>query len=162
MTTPLPRIDRVQVAEFWARCLDAAAVASATSIPAVTGPFGDSVKLADELINLVVNGSKRAMAAAVAAYVRDGDPLPSVGQRSIATDGTGRARALVVTTDVRIGPLSSGDEAFAWDEGEGDRSLGWWIEAHDAYFRRESAILGYEFSADLPVVFSRFAVPYVE
>jgi hypothetical protein len=32
-----------------------------------------------------------------------------------------------------IGPLSSVDDAFVWDEGEGDRMRDWWIDAHLSY-----------------------------
>lgn len=124
--------------------------------------FGGTVELADELIELAVRGRKRATAGAVAEYEADGEPLPTVGDLSIVTDGATRPRAVLETTDVRVGPLSSVDEQFAWDEGEGDRTREWWLDAHTWYLTRSFARLGLEFHPDIPVVFERFAISYHE
>jgi uncharacterized protein YhfF len=88
--------------------------------------------------------------------------VPEVGGLWIATDGSMRPRALLETTDVRIGPLSSVDDAFAWDEGEGDRTRGDWLDAHTRYFLRTLPIAGLAFHLDIPVVFERFMVRYEE
>jgi uncharacterized protein YhfF len=157
----LPDVDRGQVAAFWGRFLATGLVPADTPQPEAE-PFGDSVELADELIALVVDGPKRATAGSVAHYELDGVPMPVVGGLSIATDGAGRARAVLRTTDVRVGPLSSVDDAFAWDEGEGDRSRRYWLEAHERYFRRSLAAAGLPFDPDMPTVFERFDVPYAE
>ena len=156
VTTPLPPVDRAEVEAFWARAVDAGAVAAGTAVPHTVEPFGDSVELADELIALVVDGPKRATAGAVAEYELEGVPLPRVGDLWIATDGAGRPRAVLRPTEVRTGPLTSVDDGFAWDEGEGDRTLAWWRAAHEGYFRRQCDALGVEFRDDLPVVFERF------
>ena len=37
-----------------------------------------------------------------------------------------------------IKPLPQVDEAFAWDEGEGDRTREWWLDAHRRYFARQA------------------------
>jgi uncharacterized protein YhfF len=66
------------------------------------------------------------------------------------------------TTEVRVGPLSSVDEAFARDEGEGDGTRDDRLRLHEAYFRRVLPALGVQVSDDLPVVFERFDVVYVE
>ena len=118
------------MAQFWSRFLVASAADPATPVPATVEPFGDSVELADELIELVVHGPKRATAGALVDYELEGAPLPEPGTISIATDGAGRARAVLRTTEVRIGPLTSVDESFAWDEGEGDRRREWWLAVH--------------------------------
>ena len=80
----------------------------------------------------------------------------------IATDGSMRPRALLETTDARIGPLSSVDEAFAWDEGEGDRTREDWLDAHTRYFSRTLPGAGLTFHPDILVVFERFTVRYQE
>ncbi len=120
--------------------------------------FGDSPALADELIAFVVDGPKRATAAMVAAFAADHEPLPRVGGHWVACDGSGRPRAVLRTRELRIGPLSSVDEQFAWDEGEYDRTLETWLEGHRRYFARESEHLGLEFSDDVEVCFERFDV----
>jgi uncharacterized protein YhfF len=55
-------------------------------------------------------------------------------------------------------PFREVDEAFAWDEGEGDRSLAYWLDAHVAFFTRMCAVRGETFSEDMPTVFERFAL----
>ncbi len=159
--TPLGDPNPDDVAAFWARYLRTAGSVRSPSVPPAWC-FGDTVELADELIELVVRGPKRATVAAVAEYEADGEPMPAVGDLSIATDGSMRPRALLETTEVRVGPLSSVDERFAWDEGEGDRTREWWLDAHTRYFTRAFAAMGLEFHPHVAVVFERFAVRYHE
>lgn len=160
--TPLGEPDPVAEAAFWQRYLEATGAGDRDLPAPPSWCFGDSVELADELIELVLHGPKRATAGAVAEYDADGEAIPQVGDRSIVTDGSRRARAVLETTDVRVGPLSSVDDRFAWDEGEGDRSRAWWLDAHTRYFTRAFARLGLEFHPDIPVVFERFRVVYQE
>jgi GNAT superfamily N-acetyltransferase len=56
--------------------------------------------------------------------------------------------------------LASVDAQFAWDEGEGDRTLADWLEGHRRYFARECAQLGRTMSDDAPVVLERFELLY--
>ena len=70
--------------------------------------------------------------------------------------GDGQPLAVVRTTDVRVGPLSSVDDRFAWDEGEGDRTRAWWLDAHTRFFSRRCHATGSTFSDDIEVVFARF------
>ena len=57
--------------------------------------------------------------------------------------------------DVRVGALSSVDNRFAWDEAEGDRSRGWWLEAHTRFFTRQCVAMELTSPPDIPVVFER-------
>ena len=159
--TPLPELDAAVIASFWDRVLAAGAVPPGTPVPEAE-PFGDSVELADELLALIVSGPKRATASSYDEYGLDGEPLPIIGDISIATDGAGRPRAVLRTTDVRVGPLSSVDDAFAWDEGEGDRTRASWLADHHEFFERWLPQVGLVFAPDMPTVFERFDVVYVE
>jgi uncharacterized protein YhfF len=159
---PVPEPDRAQLDPFWHRAIASGAIDPSTPLPSVVEPFGDSAELADELIALVVDGRKRATAGALADYEREAADLPVPGGLSIATDGRGRPRAVLQTTDVRIGPLSSVDDAFAWDEGEGDRTRRSWLEDHETFFRRYLPTIGVEFDGDMATVFERFDVLYSE
>lgn len=165
MTTPLTAPDQAAAEAFWARYLDATGEPPGARWSDLV-QFGDSVELAEELIGLVLHGPKRATSGSVAEYEAEGVPLPVVGDRWIAVDGHGLPRAVLRTTDVRVGPISSVDDAFARDEGEGDRTRTDWLRAHEAYFRRVLPDLGPEFSVefsdDLPVVFERFEVVHTE
>jgi uncharacterized protein YhfF len=162
MSTPLPSVDRASAAAFWQRAIAAGAVPAGTPLPTLIEAFGDSVELADELIALVVDGPKRATAGSYDEYLAEGSPVPTVGTWSIALDGSSRPRAVLLTTDVRIGALSSVDDQFAWDEGEGDRTRAFWLAAHQGYFRRVLPELGLTYTDDMPTVFERFDVRYTE
>jgi uncharacterized protein YhfF len=52
------------------------------------------------------------------------------------------------------------DAEFAAAEGEGDRSLAFWREAHWSYFGRVCEKLGRERSRRMPVVCERFRVVF--
>ena len=67
---------------------------------------------------------------------------------------------MVEVTEVQVRPFDEVDEAFARDEGEGDRSLSWWREAHWRYFSRECARLGHQLSRTMPVICRRFRLLY--
>jgi uncharacterized protein YhfF len=118
--------------------------------PAVE-PFGDSAELADELLQLVLHGPKRA----TAGLLRDfGDePLPEPGSHWVVLDGRGEPACVLRTSEVRVGLVETVDDAFAHDEGEGDRTRAWWLEAHRAFFGRQPG--GFDEARDL-VVFERF------
>lgn len=51
--------------------------------------FGDSARLADELLFEVTHGVKRATAELVVEYEAAGDPIPRAGSHWIACDGSG-------------------------------------------------------------------------
>jgi uncharacterized protein YhfF len=118
--------------------------------------FGDSPGTADELAALVVSGRKRATTSLLAEYEAEGEPLPRVGQYSVVLDGRGEPAALIRTSEVTVRAFRGVDEAFARDEGEGDRSLGYWREAHERFFSRMLP----HFSEDSPVVCERFELVY--
>jgi uncharacterized protein YhfF len=92
--------------------------------------FGDSPALADELLELVLIGRKTATCWAAS----EGDKGVEVGKRWIVNDGQGRARAVLETVEIKRRRFEEVDEGFAFDEGEGDRSLGYWRCAHTNYF----------------------------
>ncbi|RLV55729.1 ASCH domain-containing protein [Aeromicrobium phragmitis] len=117
----------------------------------VVDQFGDSPELADALLELVLTGPKRATAGLAT------DGVPAVGTHWVMTDGAGRERAVLRTTEVRVGRLDSVDDQFAWDEGEGDRSRDDWLASHRRYFRRviDPAMSDDDLDA-VSVVFERF------
>lgn len=159
--TPLGETDPGQLRLFWDRYLASADLENPPPMP-LAGAFGDTVELAEELIALILIGQKRATATALADYEAENEPIAEIGDLYIATDGQMRPRAVLEITDVQSGPLSSVDDQFAWDEGEGDRSRDTWLADHTWAFTRTYARLGQEFHPDIPVVFERFTVIYSE
>jgi uncharacterized protein YhfF len=124
----------------------------------VVGSFGDTPEMATELADLVVAGIKRATASLARDYGEGREPIPRPGDFVMMLDGKGRPRFIWRTTEVTIKPLSQVDDAFAWDEGEGDRTRNWWLAAHRRYFGRQASREGFEFDDDVLAVFERFEV----
>lgn len=124
----------------------------------VVGSFGDHPKMATELADLVIAGIKRATASLARDYGEGRESTPKRGDFVMMLDGEGRPRFIWRTTEVTIKPLSQVDEAFACDEGEGDRSRKWWLDAHRRYFSRQARREGFEFDDDILTVFERFEI----
>ena len=124
----------------------------------VVGSFGDAPEIATELADLVIAGIKRATASLARDYGDGREPMPKPGDFVMMLDGVGRPRFIWRTTEVMIKPLPKVDEAFAWDEGEGDRTRDWWMAAHRRYFGRQASREGFQFDDDILTVFERFEV----
>ncbi|MBV9430554.1 MAG: ASCH domain-containing protein [Hyphomicrobiales bacterium] len=97
-----------------------------------TFSFGDSSKLADELLALVLEGKKRATCWAVSEGLKGA----ALAKPMVALDGAGRPRAILETVELVQRRFDEVDASFAFDEGEGDRSLAYWREVHRRYFTR--------------------------
>lgn len=118
--------------------------------------FCDNSEDARVCAELVVQGQKQATAASLAELALAGDPVAQPGDYAIVTDFEGKARAVIRTTKVEVCRLGDVDAQFAWDEGEGDRSLAWWREAHLAYYRRVLANSGVPIDDELMIACERF------
>lgn len=116
--------------------------------------LGDSPEIADESIEFVRCGKKRATVGQVPRAGREAGRPPAPGQHWGILDGDGEPRCVVQTVEVRRGLLGEATPSFAWDEGEDDRSLESWLDGHRRRYRRRGAT-----SPDgLEVVFERFRV----
>lgn len=135
---------------------------AAAGAPYTAWQFGYGVEQGDRLLECVLHGPKRATTGALWAYEAEGEPIPVPGDHSVLLDGHGVARCIIRTTRVDVVPFDEVDAAFAYDEGEGDRSLEYWRDVHWAYFVRELEGLGREARRDMPVVCERFEVVYRE
>ena len=118
--------------------------------------FGDNSEMAEELGQLVRSGVKTATAALYWENEFDGDPLAQVGEIGIVLDGAGNPLCVVETTQIEIHPFNEVGAAFAYDEGEGDRSLAYWRDEHWRYFSRRCEVIRREPSEIMPVVCQRF------
>lgn len=122
--------------------------------------FGDGSRMADELGSLVVVGTKTATCSLLWEYQAEGQSLPQVGELSIILDGADRPLCIIETTEVQIKAYNEVDAQFAFDEGEGDRSLAFWRDAHWRYFSRVCQAIGRTASENMPLVCERFRVIY--
>jgi uncharacterized protein YhfF len=153
---------------FWrlarehARLTTVPAYFGVTALEAVTPPawsFGATPEQADALLALVLAGTKTATSSALRDYEAAEETLPEPGTMGIVLDGAGRPRALVATTEVAVVPFDEVDEEHATLEGEGDRSLAAWREAHRRFFT-EHAEHDRGFDPAMPVVLERFRLLY--
>jgi uncharacterized protein YhfF len=97
-----------------------------------TFSFGDNPELANELVELVLAGTKRATCWAESQGLLSAE----VGKLMVVLDGRASPRAVLRTVELTKRRFDEVDEAFAFDEGEGDCSLEYWRAAHKRYFTR--------------------------
>jgi uncharacterized protein YhfF len=108
--------------------------------------FGDNPVLAQKLADLVLAGQKRAT-----CWAASEGPQTHVGKRMVMLDGAGVPRAIVETVELTHRRFGEVDEEFAFDEGEGDRTLAYWRKAHGSYFGRRG-----QFAPDMLLYCERF------
>lgn len=117
--------------------------------------FGATPAHADELLELVLAGVKTGTASSIWDYEATGDPLPTVGELSVILDGAGMPRAVLETTSLQTVPFDQVSAEHAHAEGEGDRTLAYWREVHERFWREYSeGPRG--FAPDMPVLCERF------
>lgn len=110
--------------------------------------FGDTEQLADELVALVLDGQKTATCSAL-----DEDGIPVVGDAFVVINGKGEPVCAVELTAVDLKSYDQVDEAHAYAEGEGDRSLAHWRREHKRFFEE------YEmFSPGMSLILMNFKV----
>ncbi|MFD5214153.1 ASCH domain-containing protein [Microbacterium sp. NPDC058345] len=124
------------VEEFWRECR--AAVPGLPDEAPEAWAFGATPAHADGLLDLVLAGTKTATASSLWDYEHTGEAVPEVGGLNIILDGRGVPRALLETTAIEIVPFDEVSESHAFAEGEGDRSLTYWREVHERYWREHS------------------------
>ena len=84
--------------------------------------------------------------------------MSRVGGHVVVLDGSDRPRAIWRTRTVEVKPLAEVDDAFAWDEGEGDRTRRDWLAMHARYFADRAKREGFTFDESMPAVFERFTL----
>jgi len=124
------------------------------------GSFGDSPALSDKLLQLIRDGVKTAAASLVWEWEDEQQTLPEAGDVMIVLDWNQNPVMVIEYLDVSVKPFLEIDSQFAWDEGEGDRSLEFWRTVHWAFFTRACAELGVVPSEAMPILCTRFRVQF--
>jgi uncharacterized protein YhfF len=109
--------------------------------------FGDGPELADQLLALILEGKKTATCWAAAEGLKGAE----VGKPWAVKDGAGVVRCVLETTELTQRRFDEVDAAFAFDEGEDDRTLAAWRGAHQNYFTRNGG-----FASDMLLNCERF------
>ena len=124
--------------------------------------FGTQPERANEISDLVLNGTKTATGSLEWTYEVEGKPMPQPGDLSVVTNGRDDPVCIIETVEVRVIPFDEGVEDFAYEGGEGDRSLADWRRIYWDYIVSKCGRLGGEPSEKAPLVMERFRVIYSE
>ncbi len=122
--------------------------------------FCDVEASANSLAELVYIGQKTATASLAWSYEADGESIPKEGELSVITLWDETPVCIIETTECKVIPFLEVPASFAYDEGEGDRSLQHWRKVHLDYFTKECGKIGRTHSPLMPVVCERFKVVY--
>ena len=115
---------------------------------------------ADLLAKLVLEGTKTATASAYDLYAVDNDPLPEVGSYDVILDGQEQAVCIIKIIKVSIVPFKDVSAEHAWKEGEGDKSLDYWQDVHEEFFKPYFEECGLTFTPESLIVLEEFQVVY--
>ena len=134
---------------------------SGLDIPAYEAYYYGYPEIADEILEALLRGDKRATTGLKCLYELEGEPLPKVGDYSVILDSRERPRCITRITRLEITKFRDISPEYAFIEGEGDKSLEYWKAAHASVFRREcQEDFQMEFSEDMECVCEYFEVVY--
>ena len=114
----------------------------------------------DLLAELVFKGEKTATASAYDLYAVEDEPLPQAGTFDVVLDSQDQAVCIVEVTKVSIQPFHQVSADHAYKEGEGDKSLAYWRQVHEDFFRDCLGEAGLTFTPDSKVVLEEFRKVY--
>ncbi|GEA61026.1 ASCH domain-containing protein [Vibrio comitans] len=109
---------------------------------------------------LILRGEKRASCSMEYWYSHEGEAMPAVGHLQVVTDWKGAPICIIEITSVNTCRYCDVTAEFAAEEGEGDKSLEWWREAHWKFFSLECQELRIEPTKEMLLVLERFKVVY--
>ena len=114
----------------------------------------------DLLAELVFKGEKTATASAHDLYAIENEPLPQVGTFDVILDSRNQAVCIVEVTKVSVQPFHQVSANHAYKEGEGDKSLAYWRQVHEDFFKDCLGEAGLDFTPDSKVVLEEFRKVY--
>ena len=118
-------------------------------------------EIADEILDALLRGDKRATTGLHCLYELEQEPLPQVGDYSVILDSKGLPHCITRITKVEITRFRDISSEYAFIEGEGDKSLTYWKDAHRTVFSRECREdAGIAFHEDMECVCEYFEVVY--
>ena len=159
------------VQQFIDRFLTSPAGSYAAEEHLVVDAFGDgeSAKMADDLLALVLAGTKTATCMSAWSWEHEFEVAVAPGMLSVIVDGSGNPRCVVETVSVERMPYGEVTADFARAEGEhtpadldDDSVLDHWKRGHWAFFSKTLPLIGREPSPEMPVLCERFKVIYTE
>lgn len=114
----------------------------------------------DGLARLVLRGEKTGTSSAYDLYALEGEPLPQPGKYDVLLNARDEAVCILRTTKVYVTPFHAVTADHARKEGEGDKSLAYWRQVHEAFFTDCLREAGLRFSPETQVVCEEFEVVF--
>ncbi len=115
----------------------------------------------DVLAELVISGKKTLTCSSLKEYKLENESLPEAGELSIVLGADNTPKCIIECTKVYTIVFKDADEEIAYKEGEGDRSLSYWRQAHLDFFGWLYPEMGLEFNEDEKIVVEEFKRIYV-
>ena len=115
----------------------------------------------DVLAELVISGKKTLTCSSLKEYELENEGLPKAGELSIILGADDTPKCIIECTKVYTIVFKDADEEIAYKEGEGDRSLSYWRQAHLDFFGWLYPEMGLEFYEDEKIVVEEFKCLYV-
>lgn len=151
-------LNNSKITQYWQKFCERQGISSATAYSAWS--YRDNPAMADELSELTRCGLKTATTSATDLY-EPNEAQPYVGEYNIILDGQQQPVCITETKVVEIMPYNLVSAEHAYHEGEGDRSLAYWRQVHEAFFKAEYASVGRRFNEQIPCICEVFEVVYV-
>ena len=125
----------------------------------VTSMAGDE-RVADQLLQLYLDGVKYAGSSLIKSFEHNGEELPRVGDYWIILNARTEPKCIVQTTRIEMNIFRDVPVAIAIAEGEGDCSLETWRKLHRWFFEPYLDGLGIDDLDMAEVVTEFFEVVY--
>lgn len=109
---------------------------------------------------LILTDQKTASCSMAHWYDVEGEPMPEVGHLQVVTNWQQEPICIVEITNVSFCAYQDVSAEFAAAEGEGDKSLAWWRDAHWDFFSKECDELKLTPRQDMMLVLERFKRVY--
>ena len=148
-----------EISEFWERY---SAVAGGVERSRLYEHFyfGDNERLANDLADLVLAGTKRATANLTWSFEAASQRVRVPGDLRVVTYWDGSPVCVIETTAVETVAFEDVTPEFAAIEGEGDGTIHYWKWGHTNYFSRECIRLNRSFGGSMLVVCEQFKVVF--
>ncbi|WP_105901994.1 ASCH domain-containing protein [Vibrio gangliei] len=117
-------------------------------------------KDANDCAELIVKGEKTATCSLEYWYEQADVSIPEIGHLQVVLNWAGEPQCIIETLEVFEVPFNQVTAEFAFEEGEGDKSLEYWQSVHREFFTQECLLEDMEFDENMILVCERFKVVY--
>lgn len=117
--------------------------------------------MADELLELVLEGKKFGTASIYEEYLVEDEHIPGDREYSVVLNSKEEAACVIRNFEVKVEPFLRVSEYHGYSEGEEERNLEAWRRIHRDYWKPDLEELKIESAENLHVVEEKFAVEYL-